>query len=315
MRSKKIVLLLLLMLTLTSCKAVQTEDICIVYTNDVGGHANGEIGYAGVKGYTDSVRNENRYVALVDSGDSFEGKLAESSNGGYIVEIMNATGYNVMALGNQDFHLGLDALANNISKSDFDYVSCNIKYLGRGSNPLSKVKPYVIRSFGGVKVAFIGVTTPETILKEGKPSYDAIMDENGNPLYYFYEDEGGEALYKQVQKTVDKVRRRVEYVVVLSHLGSNSTIEGFNSYDLITNTNGIDVVIDGHSHTVISGEPVLNKDGEMVVLTSTGKEIENVGLLRMHPDHTFTTVLYPSVHHYDSDVQALIDNLYAQIGQ
>ena len=311
---KKVLLLILFIIALSSCKVEQKEDICIVYTNDVGGEVNGEIGYAGVKGYLDEIKGENRYVALVDAGDYFEGDLADASNGSNIVKIMNQTGYDVVTIGNQDFRFGVDSLANNIANSDFPYVSCNIKYIGSGLNPLSKVKPYIIKNFGGIKVAFVGVTTPETILKPGKMSYDAVM-KDGKAQFYFYEDDNGQELYKQVQKTVNKVRKKVDYVVVLAHLGSNSTIEGFNSYDLITNTNGIDVVIDGHSHTVISGEPVNNKDGEMVVLTSTGQKIQNVGLLRMHPDHTYTTVLYPSVYNFDGEVQALIDELYRSIGQ
>ena len=310
---KVFVLITVLLLTLLSgCNMEQTEDIIIVYTNDVGGEVNGgEIGYAGVKWYVDQLKSENKYVSLVDSGDFLEGDIAINSKGKDIIDIMNATGYDVVAAGNQDFSLGVDALASCVSQADFPILCCNMEYLGSGNNPLGEIKPYVIKKYGWTKVAFIGVITPETILKSGKPSYDAVT-ENGEPLFYFYEDEGGQALYDQVQKTVDKVRKKVDYVVVLAHLGSNSTIEGFNSYDLITNTNGIDAVLDGHSHTVISGEPVNNKDGEMVVLTSTGEKLQNIGVMYMHPEHNFTTVLYPSVDNKDGTVQAIIDGITAE---
>lgn len=297
--------------SMTGCNFEQTEDIYIVYTNDVGGEVNGVIGYAGVKGYTDALKAENKYVSLVDSGDFLEGDIAINSNGEAIVQIMNAVGYDVVAAGNQEFCLGLDAFSNAIKNSRFPIISCNIKYIGSGSNPLKRLKPYVIKRYGWTKIAFIGVTTPETILKEGKSSYEAVM-KDGEPLFYFYEDNEGEALYEQVQKTVDKVRKKVDYVIVLAHLGSNSTLEGFNSYDLINHTNGIDVVIDGHSHTVISGEAVNNKDGEMVVLTSTGEKIQNIGVLDIHPDHSFTTVLYPSVYDIDNDILSLIDSISAK---
>ena len=309
----RIVLLVLLVLSISGCDLFeQKEDIIIMYTNDVASALNGDVGYAGVKGYKNYLESENNYVSLVDAGDYFDGDVSQASKGKYIVDIMNAVGYDVVALGNQEFSGGLDALSENIANSNFKYVSCNLNYVGSGKNVLSNVKPYVIKRYGWTKVAFIGVTTPET-LTEGKPSYEAVLDENGNLLYDFYGDNDGLDLYEQVQKTVDKVRNRVDYVIVLAHLGSNSVTEGFSSYDLIDNTSGIDVVIDGHSHTVISGEGVYNKDGEMVVLTSTGKELENLGVLTMHPDHSFTTVLYPSVYEKDNNVQAMIDQIYTDL--
>ena len=304
-------LLVLLVLSISGCDLFeQKEDIIIMYTNDVASALNGDVGYAGVKGYKDYLESENNYVSLVDAGDFFDGDVSQNSDGKDIVKIMNAVGYDVVAIGNHEFTSGLDALSENIANSNFSYVSCNLRYLGSGKNVLSAVKPYVIKRYGWTKVAFIGVTTPETII-EGKPTYEVLLDDNGDLLYDFYGDNEGLDLYEQVQKTVDKVRNRVDYVIVLSHLGSNSVTEGFSSYDLIDNTSGIDVVIDAHSHTVISGEGVYNKDGDMVVLTSTGKELENLGVLTMHPDHSFTTVLYPSVYEKDSGVQAMIDQIYA----
>ena len=301
----KIALLVLLVFSISGCDLFeQKEDIIIMYTNDVASALNEGVTYAGVKGYKNYLENENNYVTLVDAGDYYDGEIAHTDGGQSIVDLMNAVGYDVVTLGNQEFSIGLDALSKNISDSAFKYVSCNLNYIGSGKNELSGVKPYVIKRYGWTKVAFIGVTTPETLI-EGKPSYEAVLDDNGNLMYDFYGANEGQDLYEQVQKTVDKVRNRVDYVVVLAHLGSNSVTEGFSSYDLIDNTSGIDVVIDGHSHTVISGEGVYNKDGEMVVLTSTGQRLENLGVLRMHPDHSFTTVLYPSVYEIDNSIQEM----------
>ena len=303
----KIFCMLFICLALGGCKQEQSEDIYILYTNDVASEVNGDIGYAGVKAYYDEIKSEHPYVGLVDAGDFLDGELSRQSNGESIVSIMNAVGYDVAAVGNQEFSIGLDALKNNIDASGFDYVSCNLKYLGSGKDPLKKVKPYVIKRFGPTKIAFIGVTTPETLI-EGKEARAAI-EADGQLLYSFYEGNEGEELYEQVQKTIDKVRNRVDYVIVLSHLGSNSVTEGFSSYDLIDNTSGIDVVIDGHSHTMISGEGVYDLDGNNVVLTSTGEKLQNIGVLILHPDHTFNTALYPKVYSYDQQVQSLIDEL------
>ena len=223
---------------------------------------------------------------------------------------MNAVGYDVAVIGNQEFSIGLDALKDNIRHSDFQYVSCNMRYTGRGWNPLSKVKPYVIKNFGGTKVAFVGVTTPETLIPN-KPAYEAIT-ENGVPVFDFYGENEGLDLYEQIQKTVDKARKRADYVILIAHLGTFGVTDGWSSYEVIGHTNGIDVVIDGHSHAIISGEPVLNKDGDLVALTSTGEKLQNVGILQIHPDHTFTTVLYPSASEKDESVESLIQSIVSQ---
>ena len=118
----------------SACHREQTEDIYIVYTNDVGGQASGEIGYAGVKGYTDYLKSENKYVALIDAGDFLEGTLANKNEGSYIIQIMNAVGYDVVTVGNQDFSQGLDALAKAVSQSKFSYVSCNLPFIRCRSN-------------------------------------------------------------------------------------------------------------------------------------------------------------------------------------
>ena len=305
-------LLILLIISLSSCSHEQTEDIVILYTNDVASVVNDEnIGMAGVKAYKDIMKSQYRYVSLVDAGDYYDGELSKRDGGIHITELMNLAEYDVVNLGNQEFSIGLDNLVNNIKHSNFDTVTCNIKYIGKGRDPLRKVKPYVIKNYGGTKVAFIGVITPDTLIP-GKPAFAAITDDNGNLLYYFYEGDEGQNLYEQVQKTVDKIRNRVDYVIVLAHLGSNSTQEGFSSVDLIENTTGIDVVIDGHSHTEISGELLYNKEGTGVGLTSTGKELENLGVLILHPDHTYNTVLYPTVDEKDPAIVMKIAEIYGE---
>ncbi len=305
-------MILILALCLTGCEHEQTEDIIILYTNDVASSLHGNVTYAEVKAYKDLLETENKYVSLVDAGDFFDGPVSRYSKGKYIVELMNAVGYDYVAIGNQEFSNGLQELADNIEDSAFVYLCCNMKYIGKGHDPLKKVKPYVIKNYGGTKIAFIGVTTPE-ILKPGKTSYSAITTDDGDLLYSFYEDNDGQDLYEQVQKTVNKVRKKVDYVVVLAHLGQNSVTEGFSSYELIANTRGIDVVIDGHSHTPNSGEAVDNIDGEMVVLTSTQEKLEFLGELRIHPGRTYTTVLYQAIEVSDEGVEALTEAIEGQL--
>ncbi len=309
----KMIGIVLIIFLLSGCDLFdQKEDIFVLFTNDVAGTlVQGEVGYDGVSGYKKNMESENNYVTLVDAGDFFDGAMDFPDGVNDVVRLMNACGYDVVTLGNQEFSIGLDNLTLGINNASFDFVSCNLKFTGKGNNPLKKVKPSVIKRYGWTKVAYIGVTTPETLIP-GKPSYAAIS-QDGELIYDFYGENEGSDLYEQVQKTIDKVRKKVDYVIVLSHLGSNSVTEGFSSYDLISNTEGIDVVIDGHSHTVISGEAVANKNGEAVVLTSTGQCLENLGVLTIHPDHTYTTVLYPQIYDKDPEVTQIIEELYNKI--
>ena len=313
MRKIKLLILILLMLpVMCGCHHEQTEDINIVYTNDAANVLKGDVGYAGVKYFKDQLQANSSYVTLVDAGDFYDGTISSEGGSIYITNIMNAVGYEIVAVGNQEFSIGLDDLKNNISNANFTFLSCNLKYLGSGNDPLADVKPYVIKKYGWTKVAFIGVTTPETLVP-GKAAYNAIV-EDGQVLYSFYENEEGEQLYKQVQKTIDSVRKKVDYVIVLAHLGSNSVQPGFSSIDLIANTTGIDVVIDGHSHTPNTGEAFTNKDGESVILTSTGEKLQCVGLLTIHPDHTYNTALYYSAGGKDQEIEAICDSVYEEFG-
>ena len=302
----------MLLLALSGCKHEQTDTIYIVYTNDVTSELKGNIGYAGVKYFKDQVLAEHQYVTLVDAGDFYDGTIAAGGGSVYITNIMNSVGYEIVALGNQEFSIGLDALKSNIDNADFTFLSCNLKYLGSGSDPLEKVKPYVIKKYGYTKIAFIGVTTPETNTP-GKPSYNAIL-QDGELLYSFYDGEDAQDFYRQIQKTVDSVRKKVDYVIVLAHLGSNNVRQGYSSIEMIANTTGIDVVIDGHSHTPNTGEAIANKDGSMVVLTSTGQKIESVGMLEIYPDHTYFSALYYGVQGTDVSIEAACDSVYEEFG-
>lgn len=305
-----IFLLILMFASLTGCKHEQTEDIYIIYTNDVASVLDGDIGYAGVKGFKNEIEREHQYVALVDAGDFFDGEISKNSKGRSIVDVMNAVGYDAAVVGNQEFSIGLEALSENIGQSDFAYLSCNIRYTGNKKNVLDNVKPYIIKNYGGTKIAFIGVTTPETLIP-GKPAYDAIL-EDGTPAYDFYGADEGLELYEQVQKTVNKVRRKADYVVLLAHLGSFGTMEGYSSYEVIGHTEGIDIVIDGHAHATISGEAVINKNGDEVLLTSTGEKLQNVGIMQIHPDRSITSILYPAAYEKDEAVEALVQSILTQ---
>ena len=300
-------MVLFMMISLCACSTKQTEDIFVLYTNDTAGELNGNISFSNIKGYKDLLESEDKGVCLVDAGDFLDGSISYRSKGQDIVKIMNLVGYDAVAMGNQEFSIGVDALKECIEKSDFDYLSCNMRFTGLNEEPLKAVKPYVIKKIKGTKIAFIGVTTPDVLIS-GKPSYEALI-ENGELIYDFYEGNKGADLYKQVQSVVDEASKKADYVIVLSHLGSNSTRDGFSSYELIANTNGIDALIDGHSHTVIEGETVFNKDGNIVLLTSTGEKLSHLGIMKLSPDHTCTSGLLTSIEEANAEVDQLVDSL------
>lgn len=310
----QLLLITIMALCMFGCSHEQDHDIYILYTNDVHCAAEGNIGYAGVKYFKDSYVNSHTYVAMVDCGDfASGGPIGQYREGEEIVMLMNDCGYDVAVMGNQDFIYGMDAAVSMIEQAKFSIVGCNIKYTGSNSNRLNGISPYVIKKFGHTKVAFIGVMTPDTLI-ETKPSHKAFM-EDGALVYSMYEGNDGQDFYDQVQKTVDSIRKKVDYVIVLSHLGIESKSEPYTSFSLITNTTGIDVVIDAHSHTVNFGEFLPNKDGEDVVLTQTGKELEYVGELILRKDHTYSTVLYPNVDGKDPFIEAEINDINEAIKQ
>jgi len=148
-------------------------------------------------------------------------------------------------------------------------------------------QPYVMRQCGSKKIAFVGALTPETMNIE----YYSFYDEQGRQLYDLREKD----LYQLVQQSVDDARRAgADYVILLSHLGEAPDKMNIDSHQLIAATRGIDVVLDGHSHSVIPSERVLNKAGQPVLITQTGTKFQNIGHLLIAPDGRITASLLPA---------------------
>lgn len=288
---------------------VVNDDIVILYTNDVHCHVEGEVGYAGVAAYKKSCLEKTPYVTLVDIGDAVEGELLNKiTQKETLVDdmdlLMNRVGYDYAVLGNHEFDLGIDNVKRLIDGSDAQYLVSNIQYTGTGENKLSAVEPYEIVEYGSRKVAFIGVCTPRTVTKKERPT----LMENGELVYDFNADV--DKLYQCVQQNVDECRQQgANYVVVLSHLGDKFKVRPHTSINLIKNTTGIDVVLDGHSHSTIASKYVKNQDGDKVLLSSTGHALENLGQLVIGADGSVRAELISSVEHKDENVKKLIEEL------
>ena len=213
---------------------------------------------------------------------------------------MNLVGYEVATLGNHEFDYGVDNIFTLREQADFDIVSANWQYTGpAGAADAVDLDAYTILTYGDVKIAYVGITTPESLVKS-TPTY--FQDEDGNWIYDFCNDATGAALYEAVQTAVDAARAEgADYVVALAHLGTDGSSAPWRSNDVIANTTGIDVVLDGHSHSVIEQEAVLNKDGEEVLLSSTGTKLAYVGKLTITADGQLSTGLISAADFTEKD--------------
>lgn len=303
--------LVLVLSCLAGCGAKkQQEDIVILYTNDVHCAVDADIGYAGLAAYKDWVKEKTPYVALVDCGDALQGDaIGTVSQGEYLVDIMNQVGYDFAVLGNHEFDYGMEQLSTLLEKAEAQYLGCNIRYTGEGNSVVSSLKPYEIISYGDTDVAFVGVSTPESIVKS-TPAY--FMDESGEFVYDFYGG-SGEELYAQVQETVDECRKEgADYVVALAHLGDDEASAPFRSTDLIAGTSGIDAVLDGHSHSVLPCDVVENKDGDKVLLSSTGTGLANIGQLVITADGNLSAGLIGDFPDRDTETASFVKGIQSQ---
>lgn len=286
------------------------QDIVVLYTGDVYCAVDENIGYAGLAAYKKQVEEETPYVALVDCGDALQGDaIGTISQGEYLVDIMNKVGYDFAVLGNHEFDYGMERLAELMEMSDAAYLGCNVDYTGSGENALSALQQYEIVDYGDMKVAFIGISAPESI-SQSTPAY--FMDENGDIVYSFCSD-SGEALYSRVQETVDSCREEgADYVIALTHLGDDESSAPFRSTDLIAGTSGIDAVLDSDSHSAIDSDMVENEEGREIPLSSSGTGLENIGQLTITPEGDITTRLISDFEEKDSDMESFIADIQSE---
>ena len=289
-------------------EAQEGNDIVILHTNDVHCGIEDGLTYAGVSAYVRAM--EARYgaenVTLVDAGDAVQGgPIGTLTRGEYLVDIMNQVGYDIFTPGNHEYDYQMPRMLELMDQLDATVVSSNFLDLSTGESVFA---PYTILSYGDVDVAYVGITTPEAFTKS-TPAY--FQDEDGSYLYSFCEDESGQSLYDNVQASVDAARTEgADYVVAVAHLGVDVSSAPWRSTDVIANTHGIDVMIDGHSHTAIDGQEVLNEDGETVLLNQTGTKLSALGQVVIDPDTGEVSAgLITEYQERDPDTQAFVDSI------
>ena len=286
----------------------KSNDIVILGTSDVHCGIDQNIGYAGFAAYKKALAETHNYVALVDAGDAIQGDtIGTLSKGEYIVDIMNEVGYDVVTPGNHEFDYGMDQFLNVIvPKMKATYVSANFM---KDDKPVFDT--YKMMTFGEKKVAFVGISTPETLVKS-TPTY--FQDKFGNYIYDFCNDSTGDKLYKAVQTAVDAAKKAgADYVVAVAHLGDDEASAPWTSMDVIKNTKGIDVLMDGHAHSTVV-KSVKNKDGKSIKMVATGTKLENIGKIVIAENGTITAEYVGAdvAKDKDADITKFVDSIKAK---
>ena len=267
---------------------ITDNDVVILYTNDVHGGISADdeysgselsLGYAGLAGVKADVTERAADTLLVGNGDDIQGSVVTTESDGMdAAALMSMVGYDIQIPGNHDFDYGMDNFMAYATSVDGDFICCNFVTL-EDDEPI--FDPYTLRTFevNGEEftVGFVGMSTPESITKS-TPTF--FQDDEGNYIYGFTGD--NEKLYAVIQKAIDSCYEDgADFVIGMGHMGDTGVQKGWSSIDVIENTTGMNAFLDAHAHSVIPGEVVQNKDGEDVLLTSTGTKLEHIGLMKM----------------------------------
>ena len=288
----------------TNCFFGDKADVTILYTNDVHTYIDNtspKPTYAAIAALKKSIQDTGRDVLLVDAGDHIQGTAYGSmDDGATIIELMNEAGYDLATPGNHEFDYGMARAKAVLREAKFPYISCNWIDLRTGFRVLSSVKFFCV---GGRRIAFVGVTTPETFTKS-TPAY--FMDESQSRyIYDILGGEDGRKLYDAVQKAIDKAEFwGADTIIGLGHLGVDPSSSPWTSEEVIAHTHGFTAFIDGHSHTVMENKQVLDASGKAVTLTQTGSYFKNIGKMTVAADGTIRTELIDTCEALDAAVAA-----------
>ena len=283
---------------------VAKDDITFLFTGSIDSMVDENLSLATVKALKDSIAASSPNVRLIDLGNAVHGSVISSmSKGQAITRLFNAAGYDYAILGPREFAYGLDALRDNIEKSDFTYLESIIHYSGKGTNALQKAVPYAIEDFSGTKVALIGVTSPLAFF-EVSPSY---FKEDGVLVYDFFRDNNGRDFYLSVQRSIDICKASgADYIVLLSSLGYDDSLAPFNIRSLIRNISGADVLVDGRGDSPSPCAIYDDKAGEEVLVCQPSGHLRDVGVLTISSTGSVSTTLVSAYPHFDEELSEVL---------
>ena len=285
-------------------KKQKKNDIIIIHTNDVHCGIIDKIGYDGLMLFKKELLTKYQNVLLVDAGDHIQGgAVSFLSRGNDNIKIMNELEYNASTLGNHEFDYKLDQLYNLSKSLKNGYINANFCFR---KNKTAVFDPYKIVEIDNKKIGFIGVLTPLTF---NQTFLHTLVDKDGNYIYDFLTERNGQELYETIQKYINELRNdnQVDYVIILSHLGFKGDQEGFGSEALLRNIEGVDAIIDGHSHQVYN-KTSKNKTGKDIIITQASTKLSNVGVLTIRDGKIISELfseipLFEGYKYYDIDTR------------
>ena len=279
------------------------KSIVIIFENDV--HCAID-GYKRIAGLRDAIGgSDTAWAAAVSCGDYLQGGSPGAlSRGAYIATVMNRVGYDVITLGNHEFDYGTPRMKELMPMINTDVVCANFYETATGKPVFA---PYALKRYGEKTIGFVGATTPDAMTKKY-----AFFNADGTQSYDMHPND----IYQLVQEAVDEVRTKgADYVVVLSHLGEEETKYGVTSHKLIAATRGIDVLLDGHTHSVVPRCDVADADGKLVPISQTGSQLVNLGKLVISADGKISTTIVPTaeIPYESTTVSAVVDSIYQEM--
>ena len=254
-----------------------SDDIVIIHLNDVHCGFNDTIGYDGFVLYRKELEKKYKKVIAVDVGDHAQGGvLGAISEGEAVLDILNEIKFDVITLGNHEFDYGIEQLNKLNEKMSTKYISLNACYR---KNRTQLFEPSTMVEAGGKKIGFIGIVTPLTF---SKTYLSTLRESDGTAIYNFLSNKA--ELYKTIQEEIDKLRDKgADYVILLTHVGMN--VEEYTSNDILSNLNGVDAVLDGHTHKVYNTTSK-DKENKDIHIAQTGTKLANIGQLIIKEDGT-----------------------------
>ena len=275
--------------TVSGAEEAESKGVVILHTNDV--HCGFEAddstyGAADIAAYRARLEDEGYNVILVDAGDFIQGGVIGTlSDGEYPMQIMNELGYDAAVPGNHEFDYGAETFLKLAGEARFPYLSVNFTDLRTDEKPF---QAYTIIDAEQSKIAFIGITTPETPTSS-RPSN--FQDENGNYIYGFLGGDDGTALYTAVQNAIDAAYADgADYVFAIGHMGDYVYDDRWSSTSVIEHVSGLTGFIDGHSHSQITAMDE-DRDRHDVWLTSTGTKLQTIGQITITQDQVDCTLI------------------------
>lgn len=285
MIKKRLASLLATVLTVItlSAQSAEKERIVLVHTNDTHSHidptSNGEGGILRRKVLTDSIRNAEKNVIVIDAGDALQGSVYFTLFGGEVErKMMNAVGYDYQIMGNHEFDNGLESLANQWKQANAELLSTNYDLSGTPLDGI--VKPYAINETGGRKLGIIAINVDP---------YGLVAPHNYENVEYLDGIKAANATAWHL-----KHNEKCDMVIAVTHIGYSSR-PGYNDLDLAGASEDIDIIIGGHSHTRIDPNSkqahAVNAKGDTILIAQAGKWGREIGEVIIEPDGKTTSNL------------------------